>query len=218
LEVIRFEQKKNDHATVVLVLLVIAFIFGYFVFHRIGLDAISEFVSSMGIFAPIAFIILMAIAVIVSPIPSIPLDILGGSLFGGFWGGLYAAIGAVIGAIIAFVIARRFGRSFIARFYPEVLAFCDKCYGKSIVWIIFGTRLLPVFQFDIVSYASGLLNVKLWKFAVATFFGLLPVTFILSYSGKAILFGEMWLSILLTVVLIFSMYFVPKYLIKGFHK
>ncbi len=52
----------------------------------------------------------MATAVVVSPIPSLPLDIAAGSFFGPLLGTLYAATGALAGAVLSFLIARLLGR------------------------------------------------------------------------------------------------------------
>jgi uncharacterized membrane protein YdjX (TVP38/TMEM64 family) len=41
-------------------------------------------------------------------------------------------------------------------------------------------------SFDLVSYAAGLTAIKLWRFALATLLGLMPVSFILAHMGSEI--------------------------------
>ncbi|MBA3966433.1 MAG: hypothetical protein H0X47_11770 [Nitrospirales bacterium] len=60
--------------------------------------------------APVVFMGLMALAVVIGPIPSLPLDIAAGAAFGPLLGATYAVIGAEIGAITSFFIGRALGR------------------------------------------------------------------------------------------------------------
>ena len=77
-----------------------------------------EFIQSFGVFAPAVFVGFMALAVVVSPIPSLPLDLAAGAAFGPFLGTVYAVLGAEIGAIISFLIGRALGQELISRI-PE---------------------------------------------------------------------------------------------------
>ncbi len=65
---------------------------------------IKQLLYSAGSFAPLLFMLVMAAAVVISPIPSLPLDVAAGAVFGPFLGTLYAALGALAGSIISFMI------------------------------------------------------------------------------------------------------------------
>jgi len=69
-------------------------------------DRITRFLEGFGIFAPLVFMLVMAGAVVVSPIPSVPLDAAAGAIFGPFLGTVYALLGAETGALISFLITR----------------------------------------------------------------------------------------------------------------
>ncbi|HEX9758438.1 MAG TPA: hypothetical protein VGB26_11685 [Nitrospiria bacterium] len=60
-------------------------------------DRIINFLEFLGPFAPVVFTLLMAVAVVISPIPSLPLDFAAGVFFGPFLGTLYAVSGAELG-------------------------------------------------------------------------------------------------------------------------
>jgi uncharacterized membrane protein YdjX (TVP38/TMEM64 family) len=60
-------------------------------------EAVSDWLSGLGPWAPLMFVFLMATAVVVSPIPSVPLDIAAGLAFGLLWGTVYVLIGAEVG-------------------------------------------------------------------------------------------------------------------------
>ena len=69
-------------------------------------ERIVEYVHAWGSAAPLVFMAMMAAAVVVSPIPSLPLDLAAGAAFGPFLGTLYAVVGAEVGAVISFLIGR----------------------------------------------------------------------------------------------------------------
>lgn len=57
--------------------------------------------------------------------------------------------------------------------------------------IVFASRLLPFISFDVVSYAAGLTTLSLWRFALATFAGILPASFLLAHFGGEMATGEL---------------------------
>jgi len=138
-------------------------------------EGIRDWLDGLGPWAPLVFVILMTTAVVVSPVPSVPLDIAAGLAFGFFWGTVYVLIGAEIGALIAFLIARRLGRPRLARRLPEsAMTRIDALTARSGVRALILMRLLPVFNFDWVSYAAGLTSITAPAFALATFVGMIP--------------------------------------------
>ena len=61
------------------------------------LDIIDEKISSLGIFAPLAFICLEILQIVAAFVPGAPVEILGGVLFGGFWGAILCFAGIFTG-------------------------------------------------------------------------------------------------------------------------
>ncbi|GJL64917.1 MAG: hypothetical protein NPIRA04_35710 [Nitrospirales bacterium] len=173
-----------------------------------------EFIQSFGIVAPVVFVGLMALAVVVSPIPSIPLDLAAGVAFGPWFGTLYAVIGAEIGAIISFLIGRGLGREVIARILKSDVVFCEKCADHHLMGFVFLSRLLPIFSFDLVSYGAGLTSMSLKAFALATLVGMIPPTFALVYFGSSALAVD-WLVILLGVLLVGFFLVLPKLIMRN---
>ena len=128
---------------------------------------------------------------------------------------MYSVIGAELGAIISFLIARFLGRRVLEKIFHRDITFCDHCSDRSMFLIIFVSRLFPVFHFDVISYGSGLTNISLKRFAIATFFGMIPATFLFAYTGRSILTAK-YLSAVLAIVLIVAMFVVPM-LIKKYN-
>ncbi|TLP45405.1 VTT domain-containing protein, partial [Cohaesibacter sp. CAU 1516] len=49
---------------------------------------------------------------------------------------------------------------------------------------VFVTRMIPFLSFDAVSYAAGLTALSLTRFTIATLFGLIPMSFLLTHAGE----------------------------------
>lgn len=156
------------------------------VFDNFTVARIEQFVAGFGRLAPLAYILLLAISIIISQIPNVPLAIAAGMLFGTFWGGLYSLIGGMLGAVACFFIARSLGIAFIKRVVGTIPYFTEKCKEKHLVLLVFLSRLIPFFSFDLVSYCAGLTNIRTRTFVVATFFGMIPMTFLFTHMGEEI--------------------------------
>jgi uncharacterized membrane protein YdjX (TVP38/TMEM64 family) len=153
-------------------------------------DRIRAFLGNAGRLAPILYMGMMALAVIISPIPSVPLDIAAGAFFGPLWGTVYSAVGALGGAVASFLFARFLGRAIVERFLGGHIHFCRTCSDRLLAKIVFFSRLLPFVSFDIISYGAGLTQMSLKAFAGATFLGMLPLTFAYNYFGSFLVVGE----------------------------
>lgn len=176
-------------------------------------DTIQQWLGRFGMAAPFVFMIVMALAIIISPIPSLPLDIAAGAFFGPFLGTLYAAVGALGGAVLSFLLARFLGRDLIERFLSGHVNFCTQCSDKVLAKIVFISRLIPVVSFDIISYGAGLTKMSLLTFSLSTFFGMLPLTFAYTTFGASFTIGFGWMSGLgIVVVLLF--FLMPRLMEK----
>jgi uncharacterized membrane protein YdjX (TVP38/TMEM64 family) len=181
-------------------------------------DQIKIWLADSGSFAPIVYMFIMCMAVVISPIPSLPLDIAAGAFFGPMLGTLYSVAGALGGAVISFMIARFLGRDLVEKFIGGHVNFCVSCSDRILTKIVFLSRLLPVVSFDVVSYGAGLTKMSLKKFSAATFLGMIPLTFLYNYSGSVLVFGS-GVSFVLGILMVVLFFVVPKWLEgKGFLK
>ena len=171
---------------ILLVAVGLYFLWGRDVFGNFTVERIEEFVAGFGRFAPLAYIALLAASIIISQIPNIPLAIASGMLFGTFWGGIYSMIGGMLGAVACFAIGRLLGIAFIKRFVGKIPCFTERCKEKHLALLVFLSRLFPFFSFDLVSYCAGLTNIKARTFLIATFLGMIPMTFLFTYMGEEI--------------------------------
>jgi uncharacterized membrane protein YdjX (TVP38/TMEM64 family) len=174
-------------------------------------ERLETWLRAQGVSGPFLFMGLMALAVVVSPIPSIPLDIAGGLAFGPWLGTFYAATGALVGSVVSFGIARTLGRELIERFLSGHINFCAECSDKLLGKAIFISRLIPGVSFDVVSYGAGLTKISLRRFSVATFLGMLPLTFLYVSSG-AILAIRQDFTLALGVVMVALFFLLPRWI------
>jgi uncharacterized membrane protein YdjX (TVP38/TMEM64 family) len=171
-------------------------------------DRVQDWLTKLGFAAPLVYMAAMALAVVVSPIPSLPLDIAAGAFFGPLLGTLYSSAGALAGSVASFLIARFLGRDLIQRLLRGHINFCAHCSDKILTRIVFLSRLIPVVSFDVVSYGAGLTAMSLGKFAIATFTGMLPLTFVYNYFGS-ILVVRGWVSALVAGVFVLLFFLLP---------
>lgn len=138
----------------------------------------------LGPWGPVAIVLGLAGAVILSPIPSAPIALAAGALYGAFWGTAYVVAGAELGALAAFLIARRFGYAPVRR-VPWIARWVDRTRSQAaLAGVVLVSRLLPFLSFDAVSYAAGLTPLRLRWFALATLAGVAPVSALLVWSGE----------------------------------
>ncbi len=136
---------------------------------QLGLDNVHVWIQQTGLFAPLVFVLLNIVSLVVAPLAGSSLFVLGGILFGkglAFW---LSWLASIVGCSLNFWIARRWGRAIAIRFVGKKdLDQLDHFMGRikdqhSIFYMI---ALMPLSQ-DIVSYAVGLTKVKYSSFVIA---------------------------------------------------
>lgn len=171
------------------------------------IENIQSFLITYHQFAPFVFILIMALVVVVPPIPGLPLVMGSSMIFGSFLGGVYSTIGVSLGASIAFGISRKFGRPLVLIFFSNdrVIEFENKLTVKRQLIALFLMRIIPLAPFDIVSYVAGLTPIKFRYFILITLVGAFPGNLLLTYLGKLATQWNVYLSLMLCalVVLIF---------------
>lgn len=154
-----------------------------------------------GVWGPVVIVCLMAIAIMVSPIPSAPIAVAAGAAYGHTWGTVYVLLGAEVGAIGAFFIARFVGHQVLHRWFGEKMSMGWLGSQWTLMGIVFISRLVPFVSFDLVSYAAGLTVLSFWRFAIATLAGIVPASFLLAHFGGEMASGQTQQIILAVVAL-----------------
>ena len=157
-------------------------------------ERLRRLAGELGPWGPLAIVLGLAAAVVVSPIPSAPIALAAGAAFGKLWGSIYVVLGAELGALLAFAIARRLGYDAVRR-WPSAARLLDRTRSQAaLAGIVFASRLVPFLSFDAVSYAAGLTPLRWWWFAVATLAGVVPVSVALVWFGdRMVVEGAGWI-------------------------
>lgn len=133
-------------------------------------DIAREWILGFGFWAPLAYIGLFAMQILIAPMPGQFLGVMSGFVFGVFLGSFYSIVALTIGAGLAMYIARRFGRPLLERFVePDQLRLWErKLYMRSPVnWGLLFVFPVP----DFVFYLAGLSSIPLIRLVPAIIAG-----------------------------------------------
>jgi uncharacterized membrane protein YdjX (TVP38/TMEM64 family)/rhodanese-related sulfurtransferase len=146
--------------------------------------AISAAVAGLGAWAPVAFIILSAVATVLL-IPGTLMGLAGGALFGPWWGTLANLTGATLGATIAFLLARHLVSDWARqKAGARVERLIRRVEGEGWRFVAL-VRLVPLFPFNVLNYALGLTRIPLTQYVVASLICMLPGTLAFTWLGYA---------------------------------
>jgi len=155
--------------------------------------SLRRYIEEIGALGPLVLILVMTLAIVISPIPSGPIAMAAGAAYGPFWGMVYVVIGAEAGAMIAFLLGRWLGYEAVRRWSGSRDLLERLSRKRSQNWLmlfVFGSRLVPFISFDAVSYAAGLTPLSFFRFALATAAGIVPASFLLAYFGEELSFAD----------------------------
>jgi uncharacterized membrane protein YdjX (TVP38/TMEM64 family) len=190
---------------------------------RLYVDKIylKKMLREWGVLAPVIFIALQALQVIVSPIPGEATGILGGYLFGQWLGLLYSTIGLTLGSVVAFGIGRWLGAHYVKNLVSSEtwnrLGFIVEAEGAVLCFIVY---LIPGLPKDIVCYLFGISPMPLWVFALVSGLGRIPGTWVLSAQGAHTAAGDYMQAILVSAVAVavaLPLYYYRHRIMVWFH-
>ena len=158
---------------------------------NVDADALAARARAAGPLGPLALFLLLVVQCVVAPVPSEPIMMATGFVYGPRTGFVLGWAGVVVGAIVSFALARRLGRPFAERFVrPERLDAIDAYVAERGVGKTFGAvlalRLFAFGSFDVLSYACGLVAFPFRWFVVATVLGAVPKVFAFTYAGASV--------------------------------
>jgi uncharacterized membrane protein YdjX (TVP38/TMEM64 family) len=148
------------------------------------LQASLYWVDSLGVLAPIVYMIIYNVATLLF-IPGSLLTLKGGCLFGLLLGSIYVTIAAMFGAICAFLIGRYLSRDWVCKQIESNDKF--KAINQAVKregWkIVLLTRLSPIFPFNLLNYVFGVTQVSLKDYVLGSI-GMIPATLVYVYIGS----------------------------------
>ena len=175
-------KKRKQYQIVIQIISVVGFlltaaflIYGYHTGIFLHEDKLKAFLLPLGIMAPLVFMFIQAVQVVVPILPGAIGCVVGVAVFGGFQAFWYNYIGICIGSLLAFLNAQRVGRPALT------LIASEKTYNRYIGWLehnqktfdkLFTTAIfLPVAPDDFLCYLAGMTKMTIKKFTIIILLG-----------------------------------------------
>jgi uncharacterized membrane protein YdjX (TVP38/TMEM64 family) len=149
-------------------------------------DFLRIFVARHTVLAPLAFIGIYTTAVACAIPGGIVMGAAAGLLFGTIQGGIYALIAITIGATILFLAARTALRPVVERRFSRLLERITPAVETNGFLYLLAVRLIPLTPFWLVNIAAALGGVRLIPYILATFIGIVPITFVFTSLGEGL--------------------------------
>ena len=177
-------SKIKSSVFILTIICIVATGLGMFLLGGIDREQLQMWLETMGIWAPIIYILLYTIGTLLI-LPSTPLNLTGGAIFGIWWGTLWTTAAALIAAIVAFAFTRTVGREIIAKKFAGRWEAIDAEIRLGGLFYMFAIRLLPIIPYGLVNFAAGLTSIKLKDYFIGTLMGTLPgvLPFVMMGSG-----------------------------------
>lgn len=213
---------KNPWIKLLLIAITLGILFLLFKYFNVDFSGIDEeefktFVNSLGIWGPIAYILIY----IFRPLVFFPAGILSataGIIWGPALGFFYLQIAANISSAVEFFIARYFTRGLVEKHLKGKVANLDARIEKHGFLTVLLIRLIPNVAWDIQNLSLGLTKVKARDYFLATLIGIMPGSFVFVFFGASlikVLFDPKNLWILAVAILIFiTVFYLQKFLKK----
>lgn len=149
-------------------------------------EAVRAYVASYGPWAPVAFMGLQVVQVVLAPIPGQLLGVAGGYLFGPLRGTVYSMVGVTIGSYVVIRGSRALGRPAVERWVDEDVRkrFEDRVRAGGVP-VLFLLYLLPAFPDDALCAIAGLTPIRIRTLMVLVVVGRTPSFLLVAYAGSS---------------------------------
>ncbi len=216
-ETVAYGKKGRSGLKLAVFVVIAATVFVIFKYTGLGYYFGREFVegllAKLGVWAPVSYILIYTVATMLA-VPGTLLTILGGVVFGSYFGTFLVVIGATFGASGAFFIARFLARDFIQEKFGDTNWFhkLDDGIREEGIYFVLFIRLVPVFPFNGINFATGLTSINFRDYFFGTLVGIIPASFVFANAAsEAVSAAEKGLSsgFLLSLVLLGFVAIVP---------
>ena len=142
---------------------------------------IKEFILGFRPWALGVYIALYAMNT-VSLLPPIGLmSLAAGFIFGPLKGTIGLMIGSFLGTTVTFFISRNLGGPFVEKMIKGKAKDIQNKLDQNGFKVILFMRLIPIFPWEVINYASGLSKIKYRDYILATMIGILPAVLVQTF-------------------------------------
>ncbi|MDE7219803.1 MAG: VTT domain-containing protein [Oscillospiraceae bacterium] len=167
-------------------------------------ERFRAWVDDQGILAPIAFLGMLILQIVVAVIPGEPLEIAAGYAFGAVEGTLLCLFGAFLGRVAVFLLVRKLGTKAVEVFFPldklNELKFLQN-KRRLTLWVFF-LFFLPGTPKDVLCYIVGLTDLPLRSWLIISAIAPFPSIVTSTIGGDALGMGDYGFALLVFIVTI----------------
>lgn len=146
------------------------------------------FLLEHSVAAPVLFIVIRSLALIIPPIPGFFIDSVGVLLFRWPFGFFYAWTGLVLGAMVSFGVARYFKEPLLRRFkiFKKISAVEHSLNAPQEFFALILMRVFSNPLLDYINFVLGFTEVSARKFFVTAVIGYFPYAFVVYFFGDQV--------------------------------
>ncbi|NJL00934.1 MAG: TVP38/TMEM64 family protein [Spirulinaceae cyanobacterium RM2_2_10] len=160
-------------ALIVLLFCVAATAVGVYWLGGLAPEQVQAWLARAGFWAPLVYVLLYTLGTLLL-LPSTPLNLSGGAIFGVWWGTLWTAIAAIVAAVAAFAFTRTIGHDWAKRQFRDRWQILDHELSQGGLYYMTAIRLLPLIPYGLVNFAAGLTSIRGRDYVVGTLLGTVP--------------------------------------------
>ncbi len=149
-------------------------------------QAMLGFVADNAVLAGATFFAIYVAAIAFSVPGGAMMTIVGGFLFGRVLATSYVVFAATLGATILFIVARAMVGNRLRERAGPWLKKMEAGFQDNALSYLLMLRLVPLFPFFVVNLVPAFLGVTLRTYIVATFFGIIPGTYVFALAGSGL--------------------------------
>lgn len=176
-------MKIKDRTVRTILVIVVIFVTSALIYsfgNSVSRNFLHSLIVNAGIWAPVVYILLFLVTIILPPLNSMPLLVIGFFLFKNQVQ-LYVYIASVLGSVVNFLIARKWGREVVIKLVGEKsIGKIDQIAKEYGVDFLIFFRVLQGYLSDFISYAFGLTDIKFSKYLLISL--LAPIPYLLVWQ------------------------------------
>ena len=206
----KISKKSILYAVIVIVCIAVVIMlipFAKLLYTEEGREIINQKIKSFGKLAPIVFIFLEFIQIIVAFVPGAPVEVLGGVIFGEIWGIILCFAGILLGTVTVYNLVKRFGRPLVCKVFSEEKLKNSRLLNdeKKLTFIVFLLFLIPGTPKDLITYIVPLTKINPYKFFFIAVTARTPSLACSVFMGASLGEGRFIRSLILfAVIIVFS--------------
>ena len=164
------------------------------------------------------YIVLTIVGCVVLAVPGMTFAILAGAIFGPYWGSLFCLIATTIGAALSYLVGKFFLKDSIKPLVMKnkyLRRWLFEETQKSDMLILFITRTIPVFPYNLQNFAYGITNINFWRYTLFTFLFMIPGVIMFTFASSAVFSADArTVNIIVAIIMLLFMIIIGIILYK----